>query len=151
MKTIFENEFIRVKSTGRDYDFVATVENKTDKNIRIRYNPMDFDVIYDTIDIEPNDWVGLLADKEGYDLVRKFELGQVDVEILEKEREDKMKNTKTTYASNKAVARQEAIDWQNDFCNHNYSYGELAEFGEHFEKLGRRYGLLKEFRENGIC
>ena len=62
-----------------------------------------------------------------------------------------MKNTKTTYASNKAVARQEAIDWQNDFDNHNYSYGELAEFAIHFEKLGKRYGLLKEFRENGIC
>lgn len=63
MKTIFENEFIRVESTGKDYDFIATIENKTDKNIRLRYNPMDFDVIYDTIDIEPNDWVGLLTDK----------------------------------------------------------------------------------------
>ena len=62
-----------------------------------------------------------------------------------------MKNTKTTYASNKSVVRQEAIDWQNDFGNHNYSYGELAEFGYYFEKLGKRYGLLKEFRENGIC
>ena len=49
------------------------------------------------------------------------------------------------------MTRQEAIDWQNDFAKHNYSYGELAEFGEYFEKLGRRYGLLKEFRENGIC
>ena len=151
MKTIFENEFIRVESTGRDYDFIATIENKTDKNIRLRYNPMDFDVIYDTIDIKPNDWIGLLADKEGCDLVRKFELGQVDVEVLEKEKENKMKNAKTIYETKKAVARQEAIDWQNDFDNHNYSYGELAEFGEHFEKLGRRYGLLKEFRENGIC
>ena len=151
MKTIFENEFIRVESTGKDYDFIATIENKTDKNIRLRYNPMDFDVIYDTIDIKPNDWIGLLADKEGCDLVRKFELGQVDVEVLEKEKENKMKNAKTIYETKKAVARQEAIDWQNDFCNHNYSYGELAEFGEHFEKLGRRYGLLKEFRENGIC
>ena len=83
MKTIFENELIRVESTGRGYDFIATIENKTDKNIRLRYNPMDFDVIYDTIDIEPNDWVGLLADKEGRDLVRTFELGQVDVEILD--------------------------------------------------------------------
>ena len=62
-----------------------------------------------------------------------------------------MKNTKTTYETRKEMARQEAIDWQNDFCNHNYGYGELAEFGCHFEKLGRRYGLLKEFRENGIC
>lgn len=151
MKTIFENEFIRVESTGKDYDFIATIENKTDKNIRLRYNPMDFDVIYDTIDIESNDWVGLLADKEGRDLVRKFELGQVGVEVLEKERENKMKNAKTTYASNKAVARQEAIDWQNDLFRDNRSYEELAEAAERFEKLGRRYGLLKEFRENGIC
>lgn len=83
MKTIFENEFIRVESTGQNYDFIATIENKTDKNIRIRYKPMDFTVIYDTIDIEPNDWIGLLADKEGYDLVRTFELGQVEVEVLD--------------------------------------------------------------------
>ena len=61
-----------------------------------------------------------------------------------------MKNNKTTYASNKAVARQEAIDWQNDFCNHNYSYGELAEVRKQIEKLGKRYGWLKEIRENGI-
>lgn len=83
MKTIFENEFIRVESTGQDYDFIATVENKTDKNIRLRYNPMDFVVIYDTIDIEPNDWIGLLADEEGRGLVRTFELGQVEVEVLD--------------------------------------------------------------------
>ena len=64
---------------------------------------------------------------------------------------EKMKNTKTTYEKKKEIARQEAIDWQDDFRNHNYSYGELAEFGYYFEKLGRKYGLLKEFRENGIC
>ena len=62
-----------------------------------------------------------------------------------------MKNNKTIYKTKKEMARQEAIDWQNDFDNHNYSYGELAEFVMHFEKLGKRYGLLKEFRENGIC
>lgn len=82
MKTIFENEFIRVESTGQNYNFIATIENKTDKNIRVSYKPMDFTVVYDTIDIEPNDWVGLLADKEGSGLVRKFELGQVEVGIL---------------------------------------------------------------------
>ena len=62
-----------------------------------------------------------------------------------------MTNTKTTYEIKKEMARQEAIEWQNNLFNHNYTYGELAEFGYHFEKLGRRYGLLKEFRENGIC
>ena len=40
-----------------------------------------------------------------------------------------MKNTKPTYEIKKEMARQEAIDWQNDFGNHNYSYGELAEYG----------------------
>ena len=62
-----------------------------------------------------------------------------------------MKNTKPTYEIKKEMARREAIDWQNDLCNHKYSYGELAEFGYYCEKLGKRYGLLKEFRENGIC
>lgn len=62
-----------------------------------------------------------------------------------------MKNTKTTYEIKKEMARQEAIEWQNNLCNHNYSYGELAGFGCRFEKLGKRYGLLKEFHENAIC
>lgn len=62
-----------------------------------------------------------------------------------------MKNNKTTYASNKAVARQEAIDWQNNPFRDSRSYKDMQEAAEHFEKLGRRYGLLKEFRVNGIC
>lgn len=55
------------------------------------------------------------------------------------------------YTRKKAELRQEAIDWQYDFSNHNYSWGELYYWGAHFERLGKRYGLLKEFRENGIC
>lgn len=56
----------------------------------------------------------------------------------------------TLYRRYKANAEYSAIEWQNDFANHNYSYGELAEWQAHFEKLARRYGLLKVFRENGI-
>lgn len=55
------------------------------------------------------------------------------------------------YYEYKAKARQKAIDWQLDFNNRNYSWGELAEWGNYFYKLGKRYGLLKEFHENGIC
>lgn len=54
------------------------------------------------------------------------------------------------YQLNKGIARDIAIQWQLEFSEHNYSYGELYEFGVYFEKLGKRYGLLKEFRENGI-
>lgn len=54
------------------------------------------------------------------------------------------------YQTKKDEARRKAIDWQLDFSNHNYSWYELMKFSEYFYKLGKRYGLLKEFRENGI-
>ena len=54
------------------------------------------------------------------------------------------------YQQGKERARERAIEWQLDFENHNYSYGELAEFGEYFRRLGKRYGLIREFKENGI-
>lgn len=55
-----------------------------------------------------------------------------------------------TYQERKEAARQEAIEWQYDYENHNYSMSELAAFTEHFKKLARRYGLTEEFTENGI-
>ena len=57
---------------------------------------------------------------------------------------------KLTYSEKKAKIREEAISWQRDFSNHNCSYGELAEKQAYFEKEGKKYGLVKEFRENGI-
>lgn len=54
------------------------------------------------------------------------------------------------YQKAKERAREKAKNWQLDFANHSYSWEELAVFAEHFTKLGKRYGLLKEFRENGI-
>lgn len=55
------------------------------------------------------------------------------------------------YMRKQSEARDEAIAWQSDFANHDYSYGELIAFQNHFRELGKRYGLLREFRENGIC
>lgn len=54
------------------------------------------------------------------------------------------------YQKEKGKAMDEAIMWQMDFGNHNYSYEELTYYQNHFEKLARKYGLVKEFRENGI-
>ena len=54
------------------------------------------------------------------------------------------------YQKGKEKTRNEAIDWQADFANHNYSYGELTYFSHYFETKARRYGLVKEFKENGI-
>lgn len=55
-----------------------------------------------------------------------------------------------TYQKAKEKAKNEAIEWQLDFCNHNYSYGELTYYNDYFSRLARRYGLVNEFKENGI-
>ena len=60
------------------------------------------------------------------------------------------KRKKLAYAERKENARQEALAWQRDYDQHDYSWGELAEFSDRFTKLGKRYGLLREFHENGI-
>lgn len=58
---------------------------------------------------------------------------------------------KKTYLQLKEETRQKAIEWQNVFDNQDYCWGDIAGINDHFYKLGKRYGLLKEFRENGIC
>jgi hypothetical protein len=55
-----------------------------------------------------------------------------------------------TYKERKERARQKAIDWQYSLSERRMSYGEIADETEQFERLGRRYGLVREFRENGI-
>lgn len=55
-----------------------------------------------------------------------------------------------TYTEAKARARELAIGWQHENSQTNISCGELAEAYERFNKLGKRFGLLGEFRENGI-
>ena len=57
----------------------------------------------------------------------------------------------TEYQKKKARAVEMAQDFQSSFAEgRQWSYGELAEVQKRFEKLGKRYGLLREFRENGI-
>lgn len=56
-----------------------------------------------------------------------------------------------TYAQKKEEIRQQAIDYQNSFTDgKTYFWSELAEIGAKFERLAKRYGLFKEFKENGI-
>ena len=54
------------------------------------------------------------------------------------------------YQQAKERARQKAIDWQLTFSDNVYYWSDLADFAVYFEKLGKHYGLIKEFKENGI-
>ena len=55
-----------------------------------------------------------------------------------------------TYQEKKEEARNEAIEWQREAGERCLSYAELAEAGAYFYKLAKRYGLVKEFKENWI-
>lgn len=58
-----------------------------------------------------------------------------------------------SYTERKAVLEQQAIDYQTSFSSDDtiISWGELADIQNYFSRYGKRYGLLKEFHENGIC
>ena len=79
MTTIFENDLIKVSTTGRDYDFIAIIDNKTDGQICIHYDEPGYNDNYDPILIAPNDWVGLFANKKGRDWMKAFENNQIYV------------------------------------------------------------------------
>lgn len=55
------------------------------------------------------------------------------------------------YRENQDFIRTIAIEWQNNSSDYNYSYMDFAKWSDFFREYGKRYGLLKEFRENGIC
>ncbi len=55
------------------------------------------------------------------------------------------------YEEKKASLKDLAINWQNNYSSLSWSYSELAEINNYFYENGKRYGLLKEFRENAIC
>lgn len=61
------------------------------------------------------------------------------------------KANKEYYERMKRRARSTAQFWQEKMSEENMSYEELANAQTHFKKLGKRYGLLSEFRKNGIC
>lgn len=56
------------------------------------------------------------------------------------------------YNFKKEKARQNAIEWQSSIINEDEkpSLDEFVEQQSKFEKLAKRFGLLQEFKENGI-
>ena len=55
-----------------------------------------------------------------------------------------------SYNIKKEQARTKAINWQHKQINKNMSWQEILNYQEYFYKLAKKYGLIKEFKENGI-
>lgn len=62
-----------------------------------------------------------------------------------------MKTSKQKYIDGKNKAIEKAIEYQNSFSNEQtYYWSDIIEITDNLYKLAKRYGLIKEFRENGI-
>lgn len=65
---------------------------------------------------------------------------------------DMSKVSGKTYSEKKANLENKAIEYSNMMGEiYPISYGEIAEIEDFFRTYGKRYGLLREFRENAIC
>lgn len=60
-----------------------------------------------------------------------------------------MSTKQSYYQKRKAEVREEAIEYS--YSDEELSYEELADKQDYFRRLGKRYGLLREFKENAIC
>lgn len=56
----------------------------------------------------------------------------------------------SAYEKGKARARFLACEYQYESSEWCLSWGELCEWANYFYRLGKRYGLLEEFKENAI-
>lgn len=54
------------------------------------------------------------------------------------------------YMEKKEAARNEAINLMFTTENDSISWSELLNYQDHLLTIGRRYGLIREFHENGI-
>lgn len=63
------------------------------------------------------------------------------------------KTSGKTYKDRKADVEQKAIEFSINSCGDSGDLfmSDMIEISSWFEKMGRRYGLLTEFRENCIC
>ena len=61
-----------------------------------------------------------------------------------------MKNKMKSYQERKAEIREKAIDWQYKSSQKSMYWSEVAYWSNYWYKQAKRYGLVKEFRENAI-
>lgn len=57
----------------------------------------------------------------------------------------------SAYTKAQAALRDFAQRWQGAAHMFCYSWGELCDWAGFFEEYGKKYGLLREFRESGLC
>lgn len=61
-----------------------------------------------------------------------------------------MKIKGKTYKEKKNAVQEMAITYQQKASQKSTSWEEINRIDEHFRKIAKQYGLIQEFKENGI-
>lgn len=77
MKTIYENEYIKVLDNGHNYDFRYVIENKKEHDLNIYLNGMD-----DYIEIDKSNWIGLFNGEYSDDIIRCLQNENGDYNLI---------------------------------------------------------------------
>lgn len=108
---LYEDEFVKIATTGHFYDFIATVENKDSEAITIVFEG-ESEFVVDFV-VDGNDWVGILADEEGWDALVAICAGDFHIEggddLDEIDETEILATLKSTNIS--------SVDLDRDFCN----------------------------------
>lgn len=96
---------------------------------------------------DSNDYIAI-SNKKVFQMLCKYDTIQTDEQFFTVLGEISHKpKTRTEF---KEALRNIAQEWQNNAFKLNYSYGQLIAWGDFFTAYGRKYGLLREFKTNGI-
>ena len=84
-----------------------------------------------------------------FKMICKYYLSQFDCKSFSVNGRREWRGAKT-YEDKKVILQSFAVDWQLKNPDMSYTWHDLTEWGAFFEDYGRKFGLLREFRENGI-
>lgn len=56
-----------------------------------------------------------------------------------------------SFADRRESVRETAVEWSNYGEAWPLTWNEINHISDWFYRMGKRYGLLTEFRENGLC
>lgn len=141
MKDIYEDDTVNIYTTGHDYDFIAVILNKTNNVITIKFNDNEIE----PITIDKSNWIGLLADQDGYCTLQQ--VINKDFFIVEDEKliEDDLEESKKVCEENKECLTEEPVKYEWVLQgNYGYGWDDLVTY-DNKEEAERDY---KDYREN---
>lgn len=139
---IYEDDDIKVETTGHFYDFIATVSNFGTKCTLIFTGDAEY---VEDFTVDGNDWIGLLADETGWDTLEAIVNGDFCVEreddFEEIEEPEILATLKSTNIS--------SMDLDRDFCNRVVSL--IENKNAQIEELEKKLKTAKKNAENELA